>query len=107
MLEEFVKKVNSEMMDQRGLYLPGFLRKQDDQYAHLNEENCVAYADDLVFLINFITNQYYLDGYLKLFCTRLVEVSEKWGLSINGRKSGIMHFRSSLKNHIKRTLPLL
>jgi len=103
-IEEFRNSVNKGILDASGLFLPGFLKTQNYQHSIITKDNSLAYVDDVAFIINFGKNQYYLYKYLQLFFLNLTEVSKKWGLTINFKKSGLLHVRPSHGTHLKTIL---
>jgi len=104
LLDEFKQSFNSQITDVKRLYLPGFLKHQEYQNSLITQENTIAYADDLAFIINLTKKSYYLKRYLKSFYGSLTKISKEWGLSINYKKSGITHVRPTRKNNIRKIL---
>ena len=77
------QKINLQVPDINKMHLPGPPKPQEYQHAYIDEQNCIAYADDLLFIINMTKKPYYLKKYLQCFFQTLIKTSEKWGLNIN------------------------
>ena len=90
MLEEFVvEHTNSD-------------NEKDVSNNHISEENSFLYADDTTFAFRYHATWIEVKQRLKNFISILRKKSKEWGLQINFKKSGLVHFlplQPRLKNY--------